>query len=78
MHVPLTRRSPLPTMADLRVAQFTDPEDFLDAVNLVDHSFMNFALGSVLDSMDPAEIEVLELTSASRTLLVVYKGEHVL
>lgn len=64
-------------MSDLRVVRFQDAQTFLEAVKPYDDSFMNFALGSVLDSLSPARAS-LSHTKSYRTLLAVYKGDKLL
>ncbi|KAF7799554.1 hypothetical protein EIP86_010791 [Pleurotus ostreatoroseus] len=65
-------------MADLRAVHFAEPEAFLDALKAYDDSFMNFALGSLLDSMNPAYPHSHDRSTISRTLLAVYKGDQLL
>ena len=62
-------------MAELRLVHFTDPKGFLEAVKTSDHSFFNFTLGQVLDSLDEEQIKVRKLTEASTTLLGVYEAD---
>lgn len=65
-------------MPDLRVVQFSKPETFLDAVRPYDDSFMNFPVGSLLDSLDPANPRTKDRTVQYRTLLAVYKGDDLM
>lgn len=65
-------------MANLRAVHFAEPKAFLDALKTYDDSFMNFALGSLLDSMDPAYPHSQNSSAISRTLLAVYKGDQLL
>ena len=62
-------------MTEIRVVTFKDPETFLQTVQSYDDSFMNFALGSLLDSMHPAQAGK---TTRYRTLLAVYKEDNLL
>ena len=70
--------NPQVTMADFRAVHFAKPEAFLDALKAYDDSFMNFALGSLLDSMNPAYPHSHDRSTISRTLLAVYKGDQLL
>ena len=64
-------------MTEIRVVTFKDPETFLQTVQSYDDSFMNFALGSLLDRIDPARPGGPP-TKQDRTLLAVYKGDNLL
>ncbi len=75
----LTSSSQTPTaMEKIRVTNFTNPQEFLDAVKSHDDSFMNFAIGSLLDSLDEASARARMLTTNHRTLICVHKGEKLL
>ncbi len=65
-------------MVDLRVVHFLDPEAFVDAVKPFDDTYMNFALGGVLNSMKPGHPLANDRSADARTLLAVYKGEKLL
>ncbi|KAJ3522736.1 hypothetical protein NM688_g8831 [Phlebia brevispora] len=65
-------------MPDIRVVRFDEPRAFLDAVKDYDDSFMNFSLGALLDSLEPANPRGKEQPATSRTLLAVYKGEQLI
>lgn len=62
-------------MSDLHFAQFTDPQLFVEAVKDSDHSFFNFTLGSLLDSLDSEQTRLRKLTETSRLLFGVFKGD---
>ena len=62
-------------MSDLHFIQFSDPRLFVEAVKASDHSFFNFTLGSLLDSLDEEQVRIRNLTDASRLLFGVYKGD---
>ncbi|PSR77650.1 hypothetical protein PHLCEN_2v7840 [Hermanssonia centrifuga] len=65
-------------MEKIRVTNFTNPQEFLDAVKSHDDSFMNFAIGSLLDSLDEASARARMLTTNHRTLICVHKGKKLL
>ena len=65
-------------MVDFRVVQFTDPNELVKALAPYDDSFMNGALGAVMDSIDENQIRVRQLTPDSRKLFAVYAGDDLL
>lgn len=62
---------------NVKVVQFTDPQAFLEAIDLKKHddSFMNFSLGSLMDSLDPIHIVSRNIEPGSRILLGVYERD---
>ncbi|KAJ3542540.1 hypothetical protein NM688_g5960 [Phlebia brevispora] len=64
------------SMSDIRVIHFQDPQAFLDAVKQYDDSFMNFALGSLLDSLNSENSLAKDQPATYRTLLAAYKGDR--
>ena len=62
-------------MTGLRVVRSSNPHEFLEAVKGSDDSFMNFPLGSLMDSMDEHQIRVRNITEDSRRLVGVYNGD---
>lgn len=62
-------------MASLRVATFTDPREFVEAVKDDDDCYWNFALGSLMDSLREEETKARdEITQYSRTIVCVFDG----
>ncbi|KAJ3521308.1 hypothetical protein NM688_g9032 [Phlebia brevispora] len=61
-------------MSDIRVVHFQEPQAFLDAVKHYDDSFMNFSLGTLLDSLDPDNSREERQPATCWTLLAVYRG----
>ena len=65
-------------MSDLHLVQFSDPQLFVETVKAGDHSFFNFTLGSLFDSLDEEQVRIRNLTDTSRSLFGVYKGDTLL
>lgn len=65
-------------MHNFRFTQFVNPHELLEALAPYDDSFMNFAFGALVDSIDDNHIRVHGLTEASRKLFAVYAGDTLL
>lgn len=62
-------------MSDLRVVQFTDPHAFVNPVVPYDDYFMNFGLGSVMDSLNPSHPKAQDHAPGTRVMFAVVHGE---
>lgn len=62
--------------AELKIVRFTDPQAFLEAIDLKKHddSYLNFSLGSLMDSLNPVQISSRNIEPGSRIMLGVYEG----
>lgn len=66
-------------MSSLQVVNWTNPDDFITATSDHDDSWMNFAIGAILDSLDPGQAESQRRWGpVERTLVGVYKGDQLL
>ena len=65
-------------MPDFRFVQFATPDELLEATAQHDDSFMNFTLGSLLDSMDETQAQMRNITLESRKLYAIYADETLL
>ena len=63
-------------METVNVVHYTNPGEFFSALKSYDDAFMNFALGSLLDSLDSTHRQPQE--TVDRVLLAVYKGDQLL
>lgn len=62
-----------------RLVDFRNPDDFIEAVKNYDDSFMNFALGALLDSVNPSQAAAqARWGGGPRTLLAIYRGDDLL
>ena len=65
--------------AVIAVDQFSKlPDELLEATAQHDDSFMNFTLGSLLDSMNETQARMRNITPESRKLYAIYADETLL
>lgn len=62
-------------MPNLRLVQFETPQEFLQAVQIHDDAFLNWPIGSLLESMDEVQIKMRKLKGVPKILLAVYDGD---
>jgi len=60
----------------LRLVHFQNPDDFLEATKNFDDSYMNFAVGALLDSQDTSQPHA-HWGGGPRTLLGIHRGDDV-
>ena len=68
-------------MTDLRVVHFTEIPAFFDAVKSYDDGFMNFALGTLYNRLEPGfskDGNWEQSTASQRVILAVYKGDDLM
>lgn len=66
-------------MTDLRIVNWSNPDEFVKATSGYDDSWMNFAIGALLDSLDSGQIKShVRWGPAERTLVGVYRGDQLL
>ena len=62
-------------MSTFRVVKFSNPLEFVEALRDKDDSFLNFPLGTFLDSFDPHHHDA---TKTSRLQWAIYKDNEVM
>lgn len=65
-------------MPKYRVVTYSDPQDFVDACKPFDDSFLNFTLGSLLDSLNSANLTAkgADTSHTDRTMIAVFNGDQ--
>ena len=64
-------------MSSYRLINFTEPDQYIAAATAFDDSFMNFPLGTLLDSLDPRNASLLPQNDPSaRIMLAVYDADQ--
>ncbi|KAK7694003.1 hypothetical protein QCA50_003579 [Cerrena zonata] len=70
---------PSDSMSGLRIVNWTNHDEFVKATSGYDDSWMNFAIGALLDSLDPGQVKSqARWGPAERTLVGLYRGDQLL
>ncbi|KIP12356.1 hypothetical protein PHLGIDRAFT_331622 [Phlebiopsis gigantea 11061_1 CR5-6] len=62
-------------MSNLHLVQFRTPQEFLQAVEAHDDAFLNWSVGSLLESTDQVQIKMRKLKGIPKILLAVYEND---